>query len=103
MAKLIAQPLVMENKKVSKKTLRSLINDSMRETISRLELPKPSKKVKKLIDKSSRKLASEFASILKKENKKKKSEVESLTYVEDILKGSKERKSKKGKLETIED
>jgi hypothetical protein len=94
----------MENKKVSKKALQSLLSDSMHETISRLALPKPSKKVKKLIDKSSKKLASEFTSLLKKENKKmKESQEPSLTYVEDILKGSKEKKSKKAKLESFEE
>jgi len=44
----------MENKKVSKKVLNSLLNDSMRGAIDHLELPKPTKKVKKLLDRSSK-------------------------------------------------
>jgi hypothetical protein len=93
----------MEKKKVSKKALESLLNDSMREAIGHLELPKPTKKVKKLIDKSSRKLASEFASLLKKENKRTKEVETSLSYVEDVLKGKKEKKSKKVVLESFEE
>jgi hypothetical protein len=95
----------MEKKKVSRKALESLLNDSMREAIGQLELPKASKKVKKLISKSSRKLASEFATILKKQNKKNRAaETEpSLTYVEDVLKGTKDKKSKKVKLESFEE
>ena len=62
----------METQKRSKKVLKNLINDSMREAIGHLELPEPSKKVKKLIDRSSKKLATAFSHILKKEDKKRK-------------------------------
>jgi hypothetical protein len=62
----------MENQKRSKKVLKTLINDSVREAISHLELPEPTKKVKKIIDRSSKKLAGAFSEILKKEDKKKK-------------------------------
>ena len=98
----VNQPLFMENNKVSKKALKSLLNDSMRDAIGHLELPKPTKKVKKLLDRSSKKLASEFAGILKKENKKIKKAEKSLTYVEDVLKGKnkKSKKSKEVKLES---
>jgi hypothetical protein len=91
----------MENKKVSKKALRTLLNDSIREAIGRLELPSPTKKVKKLIDKSSKHLATEFATLVKKEAKKARKSEESLTYVEDVLTGKNGRKGKK-KLKTIE-
>jgi hypothetical protein len=87
----------METKKVSKKALKSLLNDSLREAIGRLELPKPTKKLDKLITRSSKKLATEFADILKKQNKKTKEAEKSLTYVEDVLKGKKDKKSKKTK------
>lgn len=87
----------MENKKVSKKALKALLKDSMREAIGRLELPAPSRKVEKLISKSSKRIATEFKEILKKENKKTK---KSLTYVEDVLNG-KNKKSKKSKVKTI--
>ena len=62
----------MEKKKTSKKALRSLINDSMQEVISNLELPKPSKKVKKLLQRNAKKIASVYADLLKREDKKKK-------------------------------
>jgi hypothetical protein len=63
----------METQKRSKKKmLKNLINDSMREAISHLELPEPSKKAKKLIDRSSKKLAGVFSEMLKKEDKKRK-------------------------------
>jgi hypothetical protein len=87
----------MEKMKVSKKALKSLLNDSLRDAIGRLELPQPTKKLDKLISKSSKKLASEFADILKKQNKKTKQAEKSLTYVEDVLKGKKNKKIKKGK------
>lgn len=83
----------MENKNVSKKALKSLLNDSMRDAIGRLELPQPTKKVEKLISKSSKQIATVFADLLKKQNKKAKQNEKSLTYVEDVLKGKKDKKS----------
>ena len=62
----------MEKTTTSKKALRGLINDSMQEALGNLELPKPSKKVKKLMHRSARKIASIYADILKREDKKKK-------------------------------
>jgi hypothetical protein len=88
--------------KISKKALKSLLNDSMRVALVNLELPEPTKKVKKLIDKSSKKLASEFVSILKKELRKSKKHERSLTYVDDVLKGKKAKKSKEQKLQPVE-
>lgn len=84
----------MEKIKVSKKALKSLLSDSMRTAISHLELPKPTKKVEKLLDKSSKKLASEFVHILKKQDRKTRKSEKDLTYVEDVLKGKKSKKSK---------
>lgn len=63
----------MENKKVSKKALRSLLKDSVQQSIGHLELPKPNKKVKKIINRSARKMAIEFSRLLKKQFKKNKS------------------------------
>jgi hypothetical protein len=88
----------MENKKVSKKALKTLLKDSMREAIGKLELPAANKKVKRLITRSSKLIATEFAGILKKENRKAKSRTKSLTYVEDVLKGKAEKKTKKEKV-----
>ena len=62
----------METQKRTKKVLRNLINYSMRDAISSLQLPEPSNKVKKLLDRSSRKLAVVYSEILKKEEKKKR-------------------------------
>ena len=87
----------MENKKVSTKALKTLLNDSLREAIGRLELPQPTKKLDKIIAKSSKKIASEFSGILKKERKKAKKVEKSLTYVEDVLTGRKDRKRKREK------
>lgn len=91
----------MEKIKVSKKALRSLLNDSLRVAIGNLELPKPTKKVERLLDKSSKKLASEFAGILKKENRKARKTEKTIAYVDDILKGKKSKKRKEPKLEAV--
>ena len=85
----------MENKKVSKKVLNSLLNDSMRGAIDHLELPKPTKKVKKLLDRSSKNLAAAFADILKKQNRKSKKDRKDLLYVEEVLQGKKNNKKSK--------
>ncbi len=62
----------MEQKKVSKKALRSLLKDSLQQSIGHLELPKPNKKVRKLINRTTKKMAVEFSHILKKEYKRSK-------------------------------
>ena len=62
----------MEKLKTSKKALRILIADSMKEAIGTLELPQPTKKVNKLLQRNSKKLASVFADMIRRENKKKK-------------------------------
>lgn len=62
----------METQKRSKKVLKNLINESMREAISSLQLPEPSSKVKKLLERSSKKLAGAYSDLLKKEEKRKK-------------------------------
>lgn len=92
----------MENKKISKKVLNSLLNDSMRGAIDHLELPKPTKKVKKLLDRSSKKLAAAFSVILKKQNKKSKKERKNLLYVEEVLQGKRNKKSKHDNGKTTE-
>jgi hypothetical protein len=91
----------METNKVSKKALQSLLNDSMQSAIGHLELPKPSKKVKKLLDKSSKKLAAEFADILKRENRKAKKAEKALVYVDEVLAGKKSKKQKQSKLQAV--
>ena len=62
----------MEKIKVSKKALRSLLKDSLEQTIGHLELPKPNKRVKRIINRTTKKMALEFAHLLKKEFKRSK-------------------------------
>ena len=61
-----------KNKKVSKKALRSLLKDSVKQSIVQLELPEPNKKVKKLINRTAKKMAVEYSHLLKKEFKRSK-------------------------------
>jgi hypothetical protein len=63
----------MDQTKVSKKALRSLLKDSLQQSIGGLELPKPNKKVKKIINRTTRKMAVEFSHLLKKEFKRSRS------------------------------
>jgi hypothetical protein len=90
----------MEKNKTSKKALRSLIEDSMQEALSRLELPEATKKVKKLIGGSARKLAEAYAGILKREEKKKK-KVEK--FIDEAVKGGRKntKKNKNTKAEHV--
>lgn len=80
----------MEKTKTSRKALRSLIEDSMQEALGHLELPSAPKKVKKVIHRDSKKLASIFANVIKREDKKKR---KAAKFMEGAVKG----KSKKGK------
>ena len=86
----------MEKTKTSKKALRSLIADSMKEAIGTLELPRPTKKVNKLLQRNSKKLASVFADMIRRENKKKQ---KAEKFMEDAgkNKSKKEKKSKEMK------
>lgn len=79
----------MQKTKISKKELREMVNGSMREALERLQLPKASRQVKKLLDKSSKKIAAEYAALLKREKKRQKKSNNTLTYVEDVLTGKK--------------
>jgi hypothetical protein len=88
----------MENSKTSKKALTSLIKESMEEAIGTLKLPKASKKVKKLVDRSARRLATVYSDILKREHKKKK---KAEKFMENAVKGGK-KKTKKAKASKAE-
>lgn len=87
----------MEKKKTSKKALRGLITDSMKEALASLQLPEPTKKVDKILQRNSRKLASVFADMIRRENKKRK---KADKFMEDgrIVKSRKMKKAKKSKL-----
>ncbi|GEM_PF-2256046 len=62
----------LANGKVSKKALRGLLKDTVKRSIGDLHLPEPNKKVKRIISRSTRKMASAYASLLKKEMKRSK-------------------------------
>ena len=90
----------MDKTKTSKKALQGLINDSLREAISSLELPEASKKVKKLLHRNSKKLASVYADILKREEKKKKKAEKGIDN-NVKTKGKRSKKEKTGKAEVV--
>lgn len=87
----------MNSRKPSKKILKGLINDSMREAISSLELPEPTKKIKKILDRNSKKIASIYADILRREEKKKR-KAEKLMH-DALLDHGKQKKHRKMKEE----
>ena len=83
--------------KSSKKALRSLINDSLQQSLNTLELPQSSKKAKKLLHRSAKKLAIIFADAMKREEKKKK---KAEKFMEGAVSGKgKKKNSKQVKLE----
>ena len=84
----------MEKTKTSKKALRGLINDSMQDALKGLELPQPSKKAKKVLLRNSKKLASIFAEVIKREDKKQR---KAAKFMENAVKG-KSKKDKKSKV-----
>lgn len=83
----------MEKKKTSKKALRGLITDSMKEAIASLQLPEPTKKVDKILQRNAKKLASVFADLIRREDRKRK---KADKFMEDglIVKSRKLKKSK---------
>lgn len=84
----------MDKNTTKKKALKSLINDSMLEAIAQLELPEPSKKVKKLLQRSAKKIALVFANILKRDDKNKK---KAEKFMEDAVKQKKSKVKKSPK------
>lgn len=65
-------PAKKKKEKVSKKELRSLLHHSVEMSLVTLHLPEPNKKVRKIISRSTKKMASAFAQLLKKELKRSK-------------------------------
>ena len=84
----------MEKIKTSRKALRGLIEDSMQDALGHLELPAPTRKVKKVLHRNSKKLASIFANVIKREDKKKK---KAAKFMENAVKGKKSKKDKKSR------
>jgi hypothetical protein len=78
----------MEDKKVSKKALKALINNALRDALGRLELPHANKKIKKLAKNSAKELAAEYSRIIRKKEKKTKASMKSALKVEKALKGN---------------
>ena len=85
----------MEKTKSTKKYLKELISNAVIEAISKLELPKPTRKIKKLVSRNSKKLAEAFSDIQKRDLKKKQKVEKSLLEVEAVLKGKKKPGKKK--------
>ena len=90
----------MEKEKTSKKALRHVIEDSMQEALKALELPEPGKKVKKVLHRDSKKLATLFANVIKREDKKKKKAAKFLDSA--VNKGKAKKKDKKQKVSAQE-
>lgn len=84
--------MAMEKQKTSKKALRNLIEDSLQDALKSLELPESGKKVKKVLHRDSKKLASIFSNVIRREEKKKK---KAAKFVESAVKGKKKDKNKK--------
>ncbi|MFN5170526.1 MAG: hypothetical protein ACK5DD_12945 [Cyclobacteriaceae bacterium] len=72
-----------KKQKVSKKALRTLLTDSLVQSLDGLELPKANKKVKKVMTKASKALASTYARLIKKQMKQAKSKSKSKKPVAD--------------------
>ena len=62
----------MEKQKSSKKELKGLINDTLQEAIGSLALPAPTKKVKKLLYRNAKKLATVYTDMMNREEKKQR-------------------------------
>ena len=92
----------MEKEKTSKKALRHVIEDSMQEALKSLELPEPGKKVRKVLHRDSKKLASIFADAIKRADKKKK---KAARFMESAVKGKAAKKdsAKKKKRQTVQE
>lgn len=82
----------MEKQKTSKKALRHRIEDSIQEVLKSLELPEPDKKVKKVLHRNSKKLASLFSNVIRHEEKKKR---KAARFMESATTGKLSKKTKK--------
>jgi hypothetical protein len=85
--------------KKSKKELRTLIQETIKDSIKKLDLPAPTKKVSKLVDRNSKKLAAVYAEILKKEDKKKK---KAEKFLNEAIHGNKKKQKKNGNVNRLE-
>ena len=85
----------MEKAKTSKKALRGLINDSIQEALKGLQLPAPGKKASKVVEQNAKKLASIYADVIKRENKKIK---KAAKFMENAVKGKSGKRKKSADL-----
>jgi len=91
----------MDDKKISKKELKSLFNDAMQEAIIKLELPAPTKKIKKVLNRQAKELASEYKELLKaaaKDKMKLEKLLKKSVAKADITKKKAKRKSEEGEI-----
>ena len=72
MSKLDFNTNFMETQIRPKKVLKSLLNEALREALGGLQLPGPSKKIKKILSQSSKKLATAYSDLIVKEEKRRK-------------------------------
>src|SRR5690606_28211406 len=92
---------IMDDKKISKKELKSLFNDAMQEAIIKLELPAPTKKIKKVLNRQAKELASEYKELLKaaaKDKMKLEKLLKKSVAKADITKKKAKRKSEEGEI-----
>lgn len=62
----------MNVEKTSKKVLKDRLTDAFLNSLANLDLPQPSKKIRKAVAKQSKEVAAIYSDILKKEAKKQK-------------------------------
>jgi Ethanolamine utilization protein EutJ (predicted chaperonin) len=88
----------MEKVKINKKDIAVLISESVNNTVGSIDKAKGGKKLKKLIARSSKKIAGRVAEQIKRDDKKSQRASKSLKKVEKVLNGE-SKKEKKVKTE----
>jgi len=88
----------MEKVKINKKDIAVLISESVNNTVGSIDKAKGGKKLKKLITRSSKKIAGKVAEQIKRDEKKTQRASKSLKQVEKVLSGD-GKKEKKVKTE----
>lgn len=88
----------MESKKTSKKDIRIQLKEAISKAVTNLALPAPTKKIKKLIERDSKKLATIYFDIIRREEKKKRKAEKFLgAAVNGTAKAVEKKKAKKAK------
>jgi uncharacterized phosphosugar-binding protein len=84
----------MDKIKINKKDIAVLISESVNNTVGSIEKAKGGKKLKKLIAKTSKKIAGRVADQLKRDAKRTQKVSKSLKEAEGVLNGKKDKKVK---------